>query len=312
MIDGFRNSIALRYSNDLHCFEAVDRAQLHWSTTDSGTTHGAILVERFRTFNRAFHHLDRHWARLSAGAKLFGIQMQFGFVEFQNLLQRLLNQNAALASGCADVGVVLLVSPGDPEWEYERRSFTCMMHLTPLPWVKLAKWYRHGVNLIPSKQVLIPANCWDNQIKTRSRLNYWLADRAVSGAISTDSAVDDVALLMTSSGNVGDTSVSNVLIVQKDGCIVSPRLCDVLPGCTLSVIDELVRREGRPIVYKDVSLSELCSATEVLLTGSSGGVWSAVQLDGRMIGDGKPGPVCDWLTGLYSAETNCDFRSQAG
>lgn len=311
MINDFRNSVALRYSHSHHLFEAVRREELHWSTTDLGATHGAILVERFRSLNRAVHHLDRHWARLNAGVAAFGIELPFDYEAFQTTVDLLFDSNTRITTQCADVGVVFLVSPGDPESVECGGAVTCMTHLVPLPWKRMASWYRYGINLIRSEQQLVPVNCWTNQIKTRSRLNYWLADRAVAKLPVTDSSRENVGLLMTGGGTVGDCSVANVLVVGADGVICSPRLSDVLPGCTLGIIDELVRDAGGEIVYRDLSWDDLRSAQEVLLTGSTGIVWSATQLEGARIGKGVPGPICEWLSRLFSSATQCDFRSQA-
>ena len=82
-------------------------------------------------------------------------------------------------------------------------------------------------------------------------------------------------------------------------------------GCSLHLAERLLSRVGKNIEYRDILESELVSAREIILTGSSGAVWNAISLDGRMIGKGVRGEVVCVLTELWKNHVGIDFVEQA-
>ena len=100
-------------------------------------------------------------------------------------------------------------------------------------------------------------------------------------------------------GKLTEASASNVFIVKR-GVIASPPKSNlILPGITYDVITELAQANGLPIEFRDVSEDELRSADELWVTSSSKEVFPIVTLDGRQIGDGRPGPVFRRMYQLY-------------
>jgi branched-subunit amino acid aminotransferase/4-amino-4-deoxychorismate lyase len=279
LITEFSNSLA--FSNG----EWMPLNRLSWSVTDIGTTHGAILVERFRTLGGKSFALPEHMDRLSDGIGKLGMEwsaIQSSMVE--DTCRELLNRNAELVASVGDVGVVVVISPGDPGID-RRMDFepTIMAHLNPIPFKQLAGWYKHGVALHISEVRNVPPECWSPSIKTRSRLQYWLADRHSKPSI---------AVLLGTRGTVTETSISNLLIVGNDGVLRSPPLNDILWGVSLKTVVSLAESIGVEVKYGDILPKMLQSANEILMTGSTGCLWSAISVDDVPIGDGKPGPLC--------------------
>jgi branched-chain amino acid aminotransferase len=273
--------------------------ELSWSVTDIGTVQGAMLVERLRTIGGRLFSVEEHLQRLQAGASALNIPWNDLTPQLETVCDELLKRNEHLLREETDVGLVILVSPGDSG--IDRRSKlvpTVMAHLQPLPFSQLADWYRHGSRLRLSSVRNVPAECWSPQIKTRSRLQYYLADQQAPG---------EIAVLLNSRGLVTETSVANLLIVQGDGQLKSPPLDDILHGVSLAKVIALASSLNRTTLFEPMSPDELFQAKEILLTGTTGCLWSAVTVNGQPIAAGKPGPVCRQLQQAWQKSTGYEF-----
>lgn len=301
------DSIALRFDHASQNFEPVPLQQLSWALDDIGTLYGAILVERFRTYGSKCIDLSDYRTRLEFGAKQLGIALPSQVADLAKCATQLLELNTSCLQGNRDVSVVVLVSPGvpSPQNPYGSRP-TCMMHLSELPFPKLHDWYQNGTYLSLAPFQLVPNQCWPSQMKTRSRLPYLLSDASVSGANSKS-----LALLMTTKGSIADTSVANILMIDKASNIISPPKEGYLVGCTLLAMERLLKRANIAITYRDIDPAELFEASEVLLTGSSGGIWFAGFINGRRIGQDSTRPRYHQLAELWKDFVGIDFVAQA-
>jgi D-alanine transaminase len=100
-------------------------------------------------------------------------------------------------------------------------------------------------------------------------------------------------------GKLTEASASNVFIV-KGGVIQSPPKTNlILPGITYDVVVELARANNLPLEFRDITEAQVRSADEVWVTSSSKEVLAIVELDGKRIGDGRPGPVFRRMHQLY-------------
>jgi D-alanine transaminase len=92
-------------------------------------------------------------------------------------------------------------------------------------------------------------------------------------------------------GRLTEASASNVFVVER-GTILSPAKDNlILPGITYDVVVELAQAHGMPIEFTDIAEARLRGADEIWVTSSSKEVLAIVALDGRPVGDGRPGPV---------------------
>ena len=180
------------------------------------------------------------------------------------------------------------------------------MHLIELPFRKLAKWYTEGADLCPGSKQVVPSVCWSNQVKSRSRLPYFLSDLA-----ATKNNRELLAVLTTESGHIADTSVANILVVDADGTFLSPKKEDILVGCTIRVVERLLQARDIAIQYRDILPRDLVRASEVLLTGTTGGVWFANTFDGHRIGNGQPRTQFQKVAQLWKEHVGLDNIAQA-
>jgi branched-subunit amino acid aminotransferase/4-amino-4-deoxychorismate lyase len=304
----FRKSAAFRYNVDDCAFEEVSCDQLSWSLTDVGTMYGAILVERLRTYGGNLVDVQDHSDRMIRSASALGINPALVASQFEPLCVKLLDQNRELISRSGDVGLVLLLSPGELESRecgvWKRPTF--MAHLSPLPFGKLAQWYEGGVKLNRGSHSVVPSSCWPTQMKTRSRLPYLLSDLGIDST-----QTDSLAVVPTLKGTVADTSVANLIMIDREGNLHSPPKSDILVGCTFSRVESLLAKHGVEITFRDIEFDELLHASEIVLTGTNGGVWHAHSFEGKVFENKQVGSRVQWMTKLWQQHVGFDFVAEA-
>jgi D-alanine transaminase len=106
-------------------------------------------------------------------------------------------------------------------------------------------------------------------------------------------------------GKLTEAASCNVFIVKGGAVSAPPKSNLILPGITYDVVVELARANGIPLELRDVTEAEVRAADEVWVSSSSKEVFPIVQLDGRPIGAGKPGPVFQRMYALYQ-----DFKQK--
>jgi len=291
----------------------VQSSNLSWSVTDIATTHGVMLVERLRTVGGKIIDSPSHLQRLRTGAAMVGLLCDYLFESIEATLNNLVLKNGPFIEFHGDVGVVVLLSPGDPGHRKSANpSPTLMMHLVPIPFEQLDKWYQQGCRLHVSKTCNVPAESWSPWIKTRSRLQYYLADNppSPSSSSSTEEKSDSIAVLLSTKGNITETSVSNLVMVDRNGVLRSPSKRDILQGVSLAKVEEIAARQGMRLEYSDLSSNDFRRAAEILLTGTTGFLWAAVEFEGTQIGEGKPGPICKSIQQSWIDSLGFDFVKQ--
>lgn len=97
--------------------------------------------------------------------------------------------------------------------------------------------------------------------------------------------------LLLRDGRLTEGSTSSAHVVRRGTLVTPPQTHHVLPGTTRSVLLELAPRCGVESVVDEVSESELRAAPEIILASAGGGVRAVTSLDGKPLGDGRPGPV---------------------
>jgi D-alanine transaminase len=115
--------------------------------------------------------------------------------------------------------------------------------------------------------------------------------------VSADAGATETILFRD--GKLTEASASNVFVV-RGGVILSPPKSNlILPGITFDVVTELARGAGLPLEFRAVAEGEVRAADEIWVTSSSKEVLAIVTLDGKPVGEGRPGPVFRRMHGLY-------------
>lgn len=126
-----------------------------------------------------------------------------------------------------------------------------------------------------------------------------LLAQALAKQAATEAGCQE-AWMVDADGFVTEGSSSTAFIVTKAGVIVTrPNSQAILPGCTRRAVVALAREHGLAIEERPFSVAESYDAAEAFLTSASNLVLPIVSIDGRTLGDGRPGPHARRLRALY-------------
>lgn len=137
----------------------------------------------------------------------------------------------------------------------------------------------------------------------------------LTNALVCESAEDMGGFLgiqLDESGRLAESSIGNVAILTPQGILRTPPFENILAGTTVKRLWELAEEKLKPqgvvmaVEYKHITLPELLSATEAYSLGG-GSVLPIVRINGKLIGDGKPGPVFKELDALLLRDMKTNF-----
>jgi branched-chain amino acid aminotransferase len=128
----------------------------------------------------------------------------------------------------------------------------------------------------------------------------------VLGAIEVTASGMDIGIATDMEGYVTEGLAYNIFIVKNGDLYTPPLTRDLLPGITREVTIEIFRREGHKVFEADFDVFTLCSADEVFFCSTLRLGGPVVEIDGRKIGEGKPGPITKKAGELLLAEMDKD------
>ncbi|MBL9122746.1 MAG: aminotransferase class IV [Planctomycetaceae bacterium] len=275
---------------------------------DAGLVLGATISEQLRSFGGKLFELPRHLERLERSLALIDVPLPQPRGTLAEIATELLERNLAGLPAGTDLGLAILVTPGP----YATMAAgaepqpTLCMHTYPLPYRLWAGLYATGQPLVVTEVRQVPAACWPREIKCRSRMHYFLADREAArrepGAR---------ALLIETSGEVSETATANVLAWFANEGLVSPPRDLILPGISLAVTSELAAELGIPCRERVVTVDDIVHADEVWLTSTPYSLLPVNRINGRPIGSGRPGPLFARMLAAWSRRTGIDIAAQA-
>lgn len=109
--------------------------------------------------------------------------------------------------------------------------------------------------------------------------------------------------ILVRDGCVMEGAVSNVMAVQGGVVVTAPESPRILSGVTRTVVLKLAREEELVVDERFMSVDSLYQADEVFLTGTTIEILGVVQIDGKLIGSGRPGPVTQALAARWALLT---------
>lgn len=105
--------------------------------------------------------------------------------------------------------------------------------------------------------------------------------------------------ILVRDGFMTEGSASNIFVVKNGELVTPPKGPFILPGITRDLVLELAKAHGVPHREREVREQELRDADELWLTSSTKEILPITRLDGRPVGNGKPGPLHARLLALY-------------
>jgi D-alanine transaminase len=257
------------------------------SVMDRGFLFGDSIYEVIPAYNGRLFRLPHHLERLNNGLAAIHMDNPLGVDEWRSILERLVQQNPE-----QDQSVYLQVSRG----AYERRDHaipdsveaTVFAMTSPIPAPDHAM-AQSGITAITLDDI-------------RWRLCNIKATTLLANVLLKHQAhdADAVESILIRAGEAMEGSASNLFIINAGKLITPPKSNFLLPGITRDLVLELAAEHQLPYAEQAISEAQLRNAEEIWLTSSTKEIMPVTQLDGRQIGDGKPGPIYRQMSKLYA------------
>ncbi|MEC0249613.1 D-amino-acid transaminase [Paenibacillus chitinolyticus] len=266
--------------------QLVPDEEVRISPLDRGYYFGDGVYEVFRIYDGRLFEVEKHMARFNRSMAEVRIGLPYPLEELENLLNRL-TEAAGIPEGLTYVQITRGAAPRShpfPAAEEPVVTGWCSPFSRPL------KDLENGISAIVREDIR-----WHRcDIKSLNLLpNVLLKQEALDGGAGE--------VIFNRGGVITEASASNVMIV-KDGVVKThPADHHILRGVTRSLVLRLAEGLGIAVREEAFRAEELASADEVFITSTGSEVMPVVLVDGRPVGDGKPGPVTRRLQQAFEA-----------
>jgi branched-chain amino acid aminotransferase group I len=280
-----RNADILVYVNG----EIVPRADAKVSVFDSVVQGGDAVWEGLRVYKGRIAALGGHLQRLQNSAKTLAFESVPTSDEVRQAIFATLKAN-----GMNDEAHMrLTLTRGEKFTSGMNPRFNQMgCSLIVLAEWKPPVYSDDGITVVTSSIRRNTPQCLDSKIHHNNLLNNILA------SIEANVANVDAAVMLDVNGFVSETNDTNLFFVQDD-TLLTPFADACLPGLTRQMILDIAKKEGIEAKEKNLSMTEMYTADEVFTTGTMGELTPVLLADGRVIGDGKCGPMTKRLQSLH-------------
>lgn len=260
----------------------VDSADAKVSVFDHGLLYGDGVFEGIRLYNGNIFRLEEHLERLEYSAKAILLDLPLTRAQFSEATCETCRQN-----GLKDGYIRLVVTRGVGD-------------LGLSPWLCA----KATVFIIASKISLYPQEHYDNGLAIVTVPTRRISPAALPPTIKSLNYLNNIlgkiearqfgaleAIMLNDQGYVAECTADNVFIVLKGEILTPAASHGALKGVTRSTIFDIAAELKLPIREVNLTRYDLWVADECFLTGSGAEVIPTVKLDGRTIGDGRPGPI---------------------
>jgi branched-chain amino acid aminotransferase len=260
------------------------------SVFDHGFLYGDGVFEGIRAYNGRVFKLDEHLVRLYESAKSIMLEVPESFDEIKSATLETIRKNSL-----QDAYIRIVVSRGTGDLGLDPRK--CAKATTVIIASSIVLFpqelYEKGLPVITVATRRNAPDAVDPKIKSLNYLNSILVK------IEANRAGVLEALILNGQGYVTEGSGDNVFIVRRGKILTPPTYVGALEGITRQVVIDLAEGAGYPLLETPFTRHDLYVADECFLTGTAAEVIPVIDVDGRKIGTGHPGPITRDLIGRF-------------
>ncbi len=243
----------------------------------------------------AVFRLTDHIDRLFSSAKVFMIDIPFTPAELVEATKELVRVNR-LDDGCYIRPIVFL---GYGEMGLNPLPCPVSVAVAAWPWgtylgdegvrrgirLKISSWQRHDPNAVPTAAK-----------GTGMYVNSSLAK------VEALKAGYDEAVLLAPDGSVSECTGENIFVVKRGSLVVPPSSeSGALEGITQRSVERIAADMGIDVAHEAIIRTDLYTADEAFLTGTAAEVVPIREVDDRVVGEGRPGPITTQIQQTYFA-----------
>jgi branched-chain amino acid aminotransferase len=261
------------------------------SVFDHGLLYGDGVFEGIRAYEGRVFKLDRHLERLADSARAIRLDLPRPTAALADLVLETCRHNG-LTTGY----IRLVVTRGAGSLGIDPRSCrepNVLIIARPIRSFYADEAVTGGATVVTSMLRRTAPDALAPSIKSLNYLNNVLA------RIDATDAGADEALLLDAEGYVAEATADNIFIVTSRGECLTPPTSTNLKGITRETVIELAHEMGVAVAEARFTLVEVWTAREVWLCGTGAEIVPVRSVDGRVIGDGRVGPIAARMVAAY-------------
>jgi branched-chain amino acid aminotransferase len=278
----------------------ADEARI--SVFDLGFSRSDVVYDVVSTWKGMFFRLNDHIDRFLHSCDGIRIRCPYNKGEIKRILAE-----CVYRAGLQDAYVEVLTTRGRfaalGSRDLRQTTPTFIAYAIPYVWIATPEKQREGVQVYIAPTPRIP----DVSVVARYKNFHW-ADLTRGQLEALDTGAD-LAVLCGLTGNLAEGPGFNVFFV-KDGKICTPA-ANVLGGITRMTVIDLAHEIGVAVEVGDYPADALRSAEEAFLSSTAGGIIPVKKVDGKTLGDGRPGPLSWRLRELYWSKREAGWLGTA-
>lgn len=257
-------------------------SQAKISVFDHGLLYGDGIFEGIRFYKNRVFLLSKHIERLFNSAKAINLKMTWTKETVKNMIIETIIANS-LKSGY--IRLVVTRGKGDLGLDPRKCLQPTIIIITEHEIKLLAEQKITGAKAIISSVRRDPVDATSHEIKSLNYLNSILAK------IEATNAGAHEAICLNSSGSIVEGVAENIFMVKGESVITPPTSAGCLEGITRELVKNIAENLGYKVKEENITPTQLYIADEVFFTGTAAEIVPVREINGRIIGEGKPGPV---------------------
>jgi len=258
------------------------KSQAKVSVYDHGLLYGDGVFEGIRAYNSVVFKLKEHIDRLYRSACVIMLQIPPTKEEMIKAVLETLRKN-----NLRDAYIRLVVTRGVGDLGLDPRKCPkpTVIIITDVIKLHSGAAKEKGIRAMIVWVKRDPVDATSHEVKSLNYLN------SILGKIEANIAGFDEAICLDKNGHVSEGVAENLFIVQNGKVITPPTSTGALVGITRDVVMKLAEKLGYKATEKTITPTDLFTANEAFFTGTAAEIVPIVEVNKRMIGDGKPGPI---------------------
>lgn len=253
------------------------------SVFDHGFLYGDGVFEGIRVYERLIFKAWEHIERLYESAHSIMLKIPMSKDQVAQAMVRTLKENKL-----ENAYVRLIVSRGEGDLGLDPRKCKgkeTVVIIADKITLYPDKLYREGMDIITVATARNAHEALNPQIKSLNYLNNIMAK------IEANNSGYEEALMLNDQGYVAECTGDNIFIISKGELYTPPECMGALRGVTRDTVLEIARKLGIKVHEHVFTRHELFISDECFLTGTAAEIIPVVRVDGRLIGEGKPGRI---------------------
>jgi branched-chain amino acid aminotransferase len=272
-----------------------DREHAVISVFDHGFLYGEGIYETLRTYNGQPFLFDRHMLRLRRSAEMLALPVPLTDAQIGARCRETMRAAAIAGGPSGEAYIRILITRGVGELSYDMAS-------CPEP----------SIVIIVKPQVDPPRTAYENGVKAAIVATVRNHPGTVNPLIKSNNLLNNAiamqeafrvgafeGIMRNFRGELAECTQSNLFVVRDGTALTPPLDAGLLPGITREFVFEVGASIGVGVREQVLHDDDLFSGDEALLTSTTREIVPVVQVDGRAIGSGKPGPVTTRLLAAF-------------